>query len=65
VTDETEWTEFAVGHVACPGCGNHIPIPVLARATSDDDGRQIFETAPQMDDLWSHSWACQAAGGAT
>jgi hypothetical protein len=52
------WTIFAEGKAGCPGCGQPIPVPVLARTVLADDGSIEMETKPDMAELWSHAWTC-------
>lgn len=54
--DDKLFSNFGQGAVACPVCGEAIPVPVLARITRSDAGQEL-ETKADMTELWAHTWA--------
>ena len=45
------------GWVACPDCGEEVPIGLSPLALgTDEDGQQVATADLQMDDVWAHAW---------
>ena len=45
------------GWVACPDCGEELPIGLTPlRLGTDEDGQQVASADLQMDDVWAHAW---------
>lgn len=63
-TPEPRSSDFTVGHVECPSCGNAIPVTV-AYGDMCVHGDQIV-VHPNLADLHAHAWACyMPPGGAS
>ena len=59
--DGKPWMVFAEGKLGCPVCGEHVPVPVLARM--EGEAEPALDLRPDMAELWSHIWAHEAATG--
>jgi hypothetical protein len=52
--DDRPWTPFAEGKIICPGCGEDIPVPVVARINGE--ATPAIQTEPDLTEVWAHSW---------
>lgn len=55
--DPLDWCDHAVSWVACPDCGQEIPVTFgPLELVLDDNGEQVARVDIQTDDLWAHAW---------
>ena len=42
----------------CPGCGEHLTVPISSRVVGASDAEQYLACEPDLADVWAHAWAC-------